>query len=138
VLGVYVRARVELALRYLEEGKALVERDPVQASEKLYKAAEEAVRALALYYDLGGALEKAERRGRWTFEELERAARAIAGRVGEWFIAAWDAASYLLVLGAHEAKLDSESVEARLPSIEKMVVEARRTVSGGAPNARSA
>ena len=47
------RERVELALRYLEEGKALVERDPVQASEKLYKAAEEAVRALALYYDLG-------------------------------------------------------------------------------------
>jgi hypothetical protein len=25
------RERVELALRYLEEGKALVERDPVQA-----------------------------------------------------------------------------------------------------------
>jgi hypothetical protein len=125
------RERVELALRYLEEGKALVERDPVQASEKLYKAAEEAVKALALYYDLGGALEKAERRGRWTFEELERAARAIAGRVGEWFIAAWDAASYLLVLGAQEAELDSESVEARLPSIEKMVVEARRIVCGG-------
>jgi len=131
------RERVELALRYLEEGRALVERDPVQASEKLYKAAEEAVRALALHYDLGGALEKAERSGRWTFEELERAVRAIAGRVGEWFIAAWDAASYLLVLGAQEAKLDGESVEARLPSIEKMVVEARRTVSGGAPSARS-
>ena len=131
------RERVELALRYLEEGRALVERDPVQASEKLYKAAEEAVKALALYYDLGGALEKAERRGRWTFEELEKAARAIARRAGEWFIAAWDAASYLLVLGAQEARLDSESVEARLPSIEKMVMEARRTVSGGAPSARS-
>jgi hypothetical protein len=41
------------------------------------------------------------------------------------------------VLGAHEAKLDGESVEARLPSIEKTVMEARRTVSGGAPSARS-
>jgi hypothetical protein len=51
--------------------------------------------------------------------------------VGEWFIAAWDAASYLLVLGAHEAKLDSESVKARLPSIERMIVEARRVVCGG-------
>ena len=99
---------------------------------------EEAVRALALYYDLGGALEKAERSGRWTFEELEKAARAIAGRVGEWFIAAWDAASYLLVLGAQEARLDGESVEARLPSIEKVVVGARRTVCSGAPSARSA
>jgi hypothetical protein len=64
--------------------------------------------------------------------------RATAGRVREWFKAAWDAASYLLVLGAQEAKLDSESVEARLPSIERMVVEARRIVSGGAPSARSA
>jgi hypothetical protein len=132
------RERVELALRYLEEGRALVEGDPVQASERLYRAAEEAVKALALHYDLRGALERAERRGRWTFEELEKAARAIAGKVGEWFIAAWDAASYLLVLGAQEAELDSESVEARLPSIERMVVEARRIVSGEAPSARSA
>jgi hypothetical protein len=120
--------RIELALKYLEEGRALVEKDPAQASEKLYRAAEEAVRGLALHYDLRGALERAERRGRWTFEELEKAARAIARRVGEWFIAAWDAASYLLVLGAQEAKLDSESVKARLPSIERMVVEARRIV----------
>ena len=123
--------RIELALKYLEEGRALVEKDPAQASERLYRAAEEAVKALALHYDLRGALERAERRGRWTFEELEKAARAIARRVGEWFIAAWDAASYLLVLGAQEAKLDSESVEARLPSIERMIVEARRIVCGG-------
>jgi hypothetical protein len=120
--------RIELALKYLEEGRALVEKDPVQASERLYRAAEEAVKALALHYNLRSALEKAERSGRWTFEELEKAARAIARRVGEWFIAAWDAASYLLVLGAQEAELDSESVKARLPSIERMIVEARRIV----------
>jgi hypothetical protein len=119
---------IELSLKYLEEGRVLVEKDPVQASERLYRAAEEAVKALALHYDLRGALERAERKGRWTFEELEKAARAIAGKVGEWFTAAWDAASYLLVLGAQEAELDSESVKARLPSNEKMVVEARRIV----------
>jgi hypothetical protein len=123
--------RIELALKYLEEGRVLVERDPVQASERLYRAAEEAVKALALHYSLRGVLEKAERRGRWTFEELESAVRVIAGKVGEWFIAAWDAASYLLVLGVHEAELDSESVKARLPSIERMIVEARRVVCGG-------
>ena len=50
------RERVELALRYLEEGRALVERDPVQASEKLYRAAEEAVKALALHYGLSDIL----------------------------------------------------------------------------------
>jgi hypothetical protein len=43
------RERVELALRLLEEGKALADRDPVQASERLYKAVEEAVKALALH-----------------------------------------------------------------------------------------
>jgi hypothetical protein len=41
--------RIELALKYLEEGRALVEKDPVQASERLYRAAEEAVKALALH-----------------------------------------------------------------------------------------
>jgi hypothetical protein len=54
----------------------------VQASERLYRAAEEAVKALALHYNLRGALEKAERKGGWTFEELESAVRAIAERWG--------------------------------------------------------
>jgi hypothetical protein len=71
------RERVELALKLLEEG-----RDPVQASERLYRAAEEAVKAFALHYNLRGVLEKAERRGGWTFEELESAVRAIAERWG--------------------------------------------------------
>jgi hypothetical protein len=33
-------AHLELAVRFLAEGKALADRDPVQASEKLYKVAE--------------------------------------------------------------------------------------------------
>jgi hypothetical protein len=36
-----VEAHLELASKYLEEGRGLVDKDPVQASEKLYKAAEE-------------------------------------------------------------------------------------------------
>ncbi len=35
------RAHLELAEKFLNEGEALIDRDPVQASEKLYKAAEE-------------------------------------------------------------------------------------------------
>jgi hypothetical protein len=35
---------LKIAMRYLEEGINLVDKDPVQASEKLYKAAEEAVK----------------------------------------------------------------------------------------------
>jgi hypothetical protein len=36
-----VESHLELASRYLDEGRRLVDKDPVQASEKLYKASEE-------------------------------------------------------------------------------------------------
>ena len=58
-----VEARLELARRYLREGGELVDRDPIQASEKLYKAAEECVKALAIYLDLGDIMREVERRG---------------------------------------------------------------------------
>ena len=45
-------SRLELAERYLAEGRSLVDKDPVQASEKLYKAAEECVKALAMHFNL--------------------------------------------------------------------------------------
>ncbi len=64
---------LELAVRYLEEGRNLIDRDPVQASEKLYKAAEEAVKALATYFDLRDILEGVERSGRWSAGKLEKA-----------------------------------------------------------------
>ena len=58
-----IEKRTSFALKYLEEGKALADKDPVQASEKLYKAAEEVVKALALHFDLGEVIERVERRG---------------------------------------------------------------------------
>ena len=54
---------IELALKYLEEGRALVERDPLQALERLYRAAEEAVRALALHYNLRGRAREGREEG---------------------------------------------------------------------------
>ena len=51
-----VGARIELAAKYLGEGRELIDRDPVQASEELYKAVEEAVKALAHYYNLSDIL----------------------------------------------------------------------------------
>jgi hypothetical protein len=57
------KRHLELAERYLEEGRALVGKDPIQASEKLYKAAEEAVEALALHLGLSEVLEKVEGEG---------------------------------------------------------------------------
>ena len=89
-------------MRYLEEGRGLIDRDPVQASEKLYKAAEEVVKAV----------------------------RAIARKIGGWFVDAWDAANYLHVWGFHEAKLEPDDIMIRLPHIERMVSEAQKLIKG--------
>ena len=75
---------VELALGYLEEGRKVVDEDPVQASEKLYKAAEEVVRALALHFNLSDILEDVARSGRWCTESLWKAALRLADGLGEW------------------------------------------------------
>jgi hypothetical protein len=123
-----VERRASLALRYLEEGKGLVDKDPVQASEKLYKAAEETVKALAIRFGLGEVLKRVSERGRWTVTELEKAVSRISESLGEWFDAAWDAANYLHVWGFHEAKLDVEDVKKRLPRMEGAVLEALKIV----------
>lgn len=121
-------SHLELAVRYLEEGRNLIDRDPVQASEKLYKAAEEAVKALAAYFDLKDILEDVERSGRWSVGKLEKAVLRISEKVGEWFRSSWDAAWALHVWGFHEAKFDPEDVRTRLSNIEGMVSEAQRIV----------
>ncbi len=121
---------LELSHRYLEEGRALVGRDPVQASEKLYKAAEEAVKALAVFYNLQDVLAGVEEKGGWTVSYLEKAVEAISERLGGWFLQSWDNAWALHVWGFHEAKLDSKAVEIRLPYVERMVLEAEKIVRG--------
>jgi hypothetical protein len=121
-------SHLELAVRYLEEGRNLIDRDPVQASEKLYNAAEESVKALAAYFDLKDILEDVERSGRWSVEKLEKAVLRISEKVGEWFRSSWDAAWALHVWGFHEAKFDPEDVRTRLSNIEGMVSEAQRIV----------
>ena len=88
---------IALALRCLEEGRKLIEKDPVQASEKLYKAAEEAVKALAT----GLGLEQARiaaKEGAWWTRLLDMAAEALAEKLGmEEFALWWKVAYYLHV-----------------------------------------
>jgi sulfatase maturation enzyme AslB (radical SAM superfamily) len=119
---------LKLALRYFEEGKNLVDKDSAQASEKLYKAAEEIVKMLTMYFNLSDVLENVKKRGRWTVAELERAVEAISERFGEWFISVWDIAWALHVWGFHEAKLDSKAVKVRLPYLERMILETQKLV----------
>jgi hypothetical protein len=123
-------ARLELAERYLAEGKELVDRDPVQASEKLYKVAEECVKALAIHYN-EDILRNVEKRGKWTVTDLEKVVEEISRRVDELFISFWDHAWALHVWGFHEAKLDSESVKMRIKYIESMLEKTRKILREG-------
>jgi hypothetical protein len=121
-------SHLELAVRYLEEGKNLIGTDPVQASEKLYKAAEEVVKALTIHFNLKDILEDVEKSGRWSVGKLEKAVLSISDKVGDWFRSSWDTAWALHVWGFHEAKFDAEDVRRRLPSIDRMVTEAQRII----------
>ena len=123
-----VIAHFELAEKFLEDGRELVSKDPIQASEKLYKATEECIKALAIHLELEDIVKKVGERGRWTVTELEKAVEAISDRVGEWFRETWDGAWLLHVLGFHEAKLDSEAVKRRLPYVVKIVEETKKIV----------
>lgn len=123
-----VDARVELAQRFLEEGRALVEKDPVQASEKLYKAAEESVKALAIHFNLEDILRSVRDRGRWTVTDLERAVETLSNRIGKHFEEAWDRAWALHIWGFHEGKFDSEAVKRRLPYVARIVEIVRETI----------
>ena len=124
-------ARLELAERFLAEASSYLERgDAIQASEKLYKAAEEAVKAAAVLLGLSDVLERVESRGRWTVTELERVVRALDKRVPgarAW----WDAAWVLHVWGFHEAKLDIESVKARVSDVKRLLEAVRNLASEG-------
>jgi len=128
---------LELSHRYLGEGRALVGKDPVQASEKLYKATEEAVKALAIFYDLQDILSRVEGKGRWVASDLEKAVEAISERLRGWFLQSWDNAWALHVWGFHEAMLDSKAVEIRLPYVERMVLEAEKIIRGRIEHSRA-
>ena len=122
------KQHLEYALKYLVEGKSLTDKDPVQASEKLYKATEDVVKAFTVHFNLTDIIRRVDERGRWTATELEKAVLRISGKLGEWFFVSWDKAWALHVWGFHEAKFDTEDVKRRLPAIEKMVLEAQKII----------
>ena len=124
-LGIDPREGAEIHLEraetFFREGVELVDKDPVQACEKLYKAAEECVKALAKLLGLEEVLTRVRSRGRWTVTDLERTVRAAVRELGEDVRHGWDSANYLHVWGFHEAKLDAEAVKARIQDIETML-----------------
>ncbi len=104
-------------------------RTPVQASEKLYKAAEEAIKAMAIALGLDEA-KKASEIGRWTaqllFDAVDNTADRLGRREVRWW---WKSAWFLHVEGFHEARLRPDQVRRDLPDIEALVNLAR-SISG--------
>ena len=122
------RARLDLAERALRKAeKHMARGDPVQASEKLYKAAEECIKAMAEALGLEEA-EEARRRGRWTLSLLDSAAE----RLGERVYDDWSHAYFLHVEGFHEARLGLDRVKARAGRVRELLEAARKALAGEA------
>ncbi len=126
---VALEARVKLAERYLAEAKEhLVGGDAVQASGKLYKVAEECIKALAQRYDTPEHRE-AVREGRWWAQLLGKAARRLARELGEPRIEyAWAVAYDVHVRGFHEAKYTVEDVKEDVGHMEWLLEYVKQKV----------
>ena len=111
-----VDARLEIAEKSLKEAKEyLNKKDVVQASEKLYKAVEECIKALAETFN-APQLEEVKRRGRWTAWLLGMASTDLSKALKEERVRqAWAMAYDIHVWGFHEAKYRVEDIEAVLP-----------------------
>ncbi len=99
----------------------------MQASEKLYRAAEEAVKAMAEALELPEAVE-ARRRGRWSMRLLDLAAQRLAERLGRMVYDDWDHAYFLHTEGFHEARPGKGQVEARAGYVRELLEIARKVV----------
>ncbi len=117
------RVRLEIAEKFLGEGVNLIDKDPVQASEELYKAAGEAVKALATALGLDEA--RALEQGRWTTQPLFDAVDHAADKLGKREIRWWRSAWVLHVEGFHEARLRPDQIRRDVPDIEALVNLAR-------------
>ena len=121
-----IRERINLAEKYLRECHEYLNKgDPVQASEKAYKAAEEVVKALAAKFRTA-EYNEALREGRWYTYLLSRVSKTLTSQLGDWVSDGWNAAYDLHVWGFHEGKLSVDHVKVGIKKIERMLEEAKR------------
>jgi len=120
---------LEFAARLLDEARQAIEKeDAVQASEKLYRVAEECIRAMAKALDLDEARE-ARGRGRWTLRLLDVVAAKLVERLDRRVYDDWSHAYFLYVEGFHEARLSIDQVKARARYVEELLEIARNTIA---------
>mgnify|MGYP001770652974 FL=1 len=112
---------MKYALEALERG------DVYDVSMNAYKAAEEAVKALAEYLDLPEYKEAAKEE-RWPIYLLVKAANSLAVRLGMWVVDGFSSAYLLYVWGFHEGKLTVADVTSYLERVKEMVEEAKKSM----------
>jgi len=100
---------LELKKRFREALELLEKGDAVQASEKLYKVAEDAVKILSEINRIP-EYEKVRRGGTWWTKLLDRAAKRLGNVYGEEVLDAWTTAYELYQKGFHEEQLTVEDV----------------------------
>lgn len=115
-------ARFKLSETCLQKAKEyLAKNDPMQASEKLYKAMEESIKFLAEFHTLSEA-GTAEKNGKWSTGLLGTSAKKLTERlskneIDEARTQAWDAH----VQGFHENKYGTKEVASVVPYVEWLV-----------------
>jgi hypothetical protein len=119
--------RVSLAEQCLQRARDyLMLNDPMQASEKLYKAAEESIKYLAENYQVP-QLERAKQATTWWTHLLTQAAETLSRdqRLDKEIAKSWEAAIFVHIQGFHENALDTQSVQDRVPVIQHLVEKAK-------------
>jgi len=109
-----LKKRFKEALEYANKG------DAVQASEKLYKVAENAIKILSEYNKLP-EYEIAKKEGTWWTKLLDKAARKLRDIYGEELLDAWTTAYKLHQMGFHEEQLTIEDVLKEAYKIEDLI-----------------
>ncbi len=109
------RAHVFVAEDLLEEGKMLIDKAPLLAAEKLYRASEEMVKALAEGFELK-IINIVAKKGKWELVDLEEALSELSKRYGNELKELWEYA-WKLHEGFLEGKITKEEVLDMLPKI---------------------
>jgi len=102
----------------IKEADELLEKgDTVQASEKYYKAAEEAIKLITKTLNIQDVLQKVKSLGRWSSTLLFEGAMSISPEM----YSIWSDAWYLHIYGFHEMKLTYNEVKSASHNIHKII-----------------
>ncbi|ADX83921.1 PaREP1 family protein [Sulfolobus islandicus HVE10/4] len=111
------RPSKDLALKFLNDAEEFLSKgDLVQACEKYYKAAEEAIKLLVIENNLKEIINDVESKGRWESENLFKASKLLRSNNPEIPIL-WKSAWTLHVEGFHELSLTRR----KLKNLRKML-----------------